>query len=1054
MLPVVFFAFLAVTLVGARSPHIPHDKHLVSNALGSNMVLQRAPLRANLWGWSVPGDTVVLGVLDTQTGKYLVRDGVIAGKDGSWNYTLPPVEGSLKKHTIVVKGNNQWATMTNVLFGDVYTCGGQSNMAFPISFTTDGPNESEKTAHYPFVRLFKIDRHPLYMDDPVPEMHATHFNPSSWAEPSRKQSWGFSAVCFHFGRFLFEGLGGDIPVGLVDVSFASQLECYLGPEAHSHCLHLEPLPCYGNIPNTTLGNTSLVWNAFLHPLLPMRNRGHLFYKGEGELGREAYWACAVDAMVTDYRKQWHESAQEFGFYWVMLHPWAQYADIKSLPNMRLAQAGYPTWHRNTGFASAADLGDEAKGIHPENKTELGRRLSLLALALNHNQPVVYKGPNVTSYKVVSTGGSQAVVHLEISPDSIGSGLEIRKSVCPRNIPEDNCVGWQLRDGDGRWLDAEVFFVDDSNKLVGVRARVPEGTTISGVRWGYGAWPLSTLYNKEGLPTTPFVFEATLASEGVGADAAPDPDAPTPGGAASGTRCITIDGVLQPTDQLNVLTISTAAAAADCCAQCSGNPQCKSWSLLVAACYMFTTAFSPDGAARRPGAVSGYAVAVEHSSDAGDGVEPAKPHGKTGEASDYAGHSWIADNHGPLPSSAGSAQADVAEGADVHREDIIDDTPAETARPNGNSKNNADGKATEPHGPTDAPAGGDLGAADDANEDASSDSDEDDEGASNDADEAAEDAGDDPDAPDGPDAEASDGVGPSAAAVLPPPFAQCKSDFAVDFRGQSGYLVAHGPVMVPAANVSFAMWVYLHKPSELDQVVVHNGDLSRDGAGLLLQADSARIGVRSGGASSFSAVRLPTRTWCFVGATCAESGRWQVYVNGKRVAGLATAPAVEPTRRFSVAGNGVHGADSFDGALDELSVWHGPLTPQQMERYSLPGSIKGDEPDLRLYLPFNEGRGEATAPVARFSRHITLRTVGTFTWTTRACEDKSAEQAHLAATVELQVPVHYRGPRDAPATTPSLSSMSILAGAAGLLALFVVKFRRRHQFAKLRVSSNE
>ena len=97
------------------------------------MVLQRdKPL--NIWGWAAPGEEVTVSFGGQQAPAK-------AAADRSWQVTLQPVPARSIPQTMSVKGRSTTLTLENILVGDVWILGGQSNMEFPISRVDDGELE-------------------------------------------------------------------------------------------------------------------------------------------------------------------------------------------------------------------------------------------------------------------------------------------------------------------------------------------------------------------------------------------------------------------------------------------------------------------------------------------------------------------------------------------------------------------------------------------------------------------------------------------------------------------------------------------------------------------------------------------------------------------------------------------------------------------------------------------------------------------------------------------------------------------------------------------------
>src|SRR5271165_682087 len=110
---------------------IAADKPFLSPALGSHMVLQRDKPNT-FWGWTTPGAAVTVTLNDQKADA-------TAGPDGKWIATLtPPPAGG--PYTVSINGP-QHVELTDLLVGDVWLCGGQSNMEFGITMEKDGAAE-------------------------------------------------------------------------------------------------------------------------------------------------------------------------------------------------------------------------------------------------------------------------------------------------------------------------------------------------------------------------------------------------------------------------------------------------------------------------------------------------------------------------------------------------------------------------------------------------------------------------------------------------------------------------------------------------------------------------------------------------------------------------------------------------------------------------------------------------------------------------------------------------------------------------------------------------
>jgi len=166
----------------------------VSSIFGDNMVLQRGK-PDTIWGWSDPGDTVRV-----QIGEQAAS--ATAGADGRWQVKIqPPAPGG--PYTVKVTGH-QSVELHNVLVGDVWLCGGQSNMGLPLRFTKNADDEI-KAADYPNIRFFTVGGHPAYRHVDVIE--------GNWRVVSPESASWISAVAYYFARKVQQEM--HVPIGLV-----------------------------------------------------------------------------------------------------------------------------------------------------------------------------------------------------------------------------------------------------------------------------------------------------------------------------------------------------------------------------------------------------------------------------------------------------------------------------------------------------------------------------------------------------------------------------------------------------------------------------------------------------------------------------------------------------------------------------------------------------------------------------------------------------------------------------------------------------------------------
>ncbi len=186
----------------------------VSNVFQSNMVLQRdKPI--HVWGWADAGEQVTVAFLGEEASA-------TAAADRSWNVTLPAVPAHATPQTMIIKGRGRPLTLENILVGDVWILGGQSNMEFELAKVENG-NLEIISANYPQIRILTV---PYGQGPEIKKGFARLHEFSSWfGRHFRKGDWNvctpdtareLSAIGYVFARRIH--MASNVPIGVIDAS--------------------------------------------------------------------------------------------------------------------------------------------------------------------------------------------------------------------------------------------------------------------------------------------------------------------------------------------------------------------------------------------------------------------------------------------------------------------------------------------------------------------------------------------------------------------------------------------------------------------------------------------------------------------------------------------------------------------------------------------------------------------------------------------------------------------------------------------------------------------
>jgi sialate O-acetylesterase len=227
-----------------------------------------------------------------------------------------------------------------------------------------------------------------------------------------------------------------------------------------------------------------LFNAMAAPAINYTIKGALWYQGESNAGRAADYARLMPALINDWRQQWKQPALPFLF--VQL---PNFMDAAYLPSesqwaeMREAQLKTLSVP-NTGMAVAIDLG-EWNDIHPDNKKDVGERLALAAQHLVYSdKDVVYSGP---LFEAATVQGNKIAVRFT----NTGSGLITSDGEPP--------AYFAIAGADKKFVWAKATI--ENNQVILWNDTVAQPLYV---RYAWADNPQdANLYNKEGLPASPF-----------------------------------------------------------------------------------------------------------------------------------------------------------------------------------------------------------------------------------------------------------------------------------------------------------------------------------------------------------------------------------------------------------------------------------------------------------------------------------------------------------------------------------------------------------------------
>jgi sialate O-acetylesterase len=384
-----------------------------------NMVLQQN-LQAPVWGFAPPGTSV------TVTGSW--GQSFVATADASWKWkgkiqTPTAVSGQAPQYTLTIASPLNTIVLSNVLIGDVWLCSGQSNMEMSMNpswiqtlgekhYKSETPN-----ANYPNIRLFQAPKQGTV----VPVSVAG----GSWSQCSPATVATFSAVAYYFAKELYNDPNINIPIGVIQSAYeGSVAEAWTRKDILTSdsvlAAKMFNKPKYG-----TQSIPSNLYNGMLSPIIPFGIRGVTWYQGESNATDGETYRRLLSAMLKGWRQDWNQG--DFPFYFVQLTPYAvnlpepKYAEFREVQSKFLSET-------NTAMAVTMDIVDNIYDIHPYNKLDVGKRLSLCAKANTYGQNIVFSGPVFES--AIKEGST---MRIKYKASTIGTGLTTKDGNAPAHF---------------------------------------------------------------------------------------------------------------------------------------------------------------------------------------------------------------------------------------------------------------------------------------------------------------------------------------------------------------------------------------------------------------------------------------------------------------------------------------------------------------------------------------------------------------------------------------------------------------------------------------------
>lgn len=493
-------------------------------AVISDHAILQAGVATAIWGWSDADDTVT--VTFTATDGHAENFQANAAPDGRWSGEMPALPAGTAGQLEIHSRAGETRKINDILIGQVWLCGGQSNMSYLVNSPSSNRNESttpellsaakdEAAAGAGTLRYFQTDFRNV--DEPMDDVSGR------WIIATPDSVGGCFALSWNFAVALHDKI--HQPIGLIDSAVGGtcietwmpkpELDaCAAGPDLEKRYQdrydHIAPVAREKfeadllewtkqnptpqlqaqhrtSKPMLTGGDANVpahLYNGMIHGLEPYTVKGAIWFQGDGNCGHPQDYGVLFKTLITSWRAHFHN--EHMAFYYVEMQNYAKVQEKPVEPNalseIREQQQAVLSMP-DTDVATGVDQGIRIPGYeaHFPDKKPLGRRMAGLALDHLYGQPGDVHSPQLKSFAIEANK-----IRLQFE---FAEGLRLRGS---------ELKGFAIRAAAGEWMWATGEIKGREIVLWNDQIANP-----SAVRYAWAYNPTLSVENGVGLPLRPF-----------------------------------------------------------------------------------------------------------------------------------------------------------------------------------------------------------------------------------------------------------------------------------------------------------------------------------------------------------------------------------------------------------------------------------------------------------------------------------------------------------------------------------------------------------------------
>lgn len=499
------------------------EKLRTAQIFGSNMVLQREK-NILIWGYGRKNSTVIVTLNGHKESSKAI--------ECKWSIELPKMQAG-GPYIMTISDGIDEICFHNIMIGEVWLAGGQSNMELELQNCKNGKLEVSQ-ADNDNIRFYNVAKIATLEEDDLEEEAK-----SEWLMAKTEDVSHMSAVAYFFAKELQKELG--IAIGIIDCYWGgASISCWLSEERlesdmnahiyfeewqeligdktieeyeqevetfqhdyqswaeqsgellrkHSDWTMRNVIEQIGNCPwERPVGYKSPfrpagLYHTMLERIVPFTVKGVLWYQGEQDADKADIYDRMLYHLIEQWRDDWKD--EKLPFYIVQLPMWIEKGaeDDKSWAILRDKQRKIADTVKNVYLTVLIDCG-EYDNIHPLEKETVGHRLALQVLKYSYLRKDLYvEGPK---YLQRDLKNGRIVLYF----DHVYGGFEVRGN--------EKIALFEIAGDDKTFIGAEAVIENDTIVVSNNTVKNPKYA-----RYGWTNYGIVNLFNAEGLPLAPFV----------------------------------------------------------------------------------------------------------------------------------------------------------------------------------------------------------------------------------------------------------------------------------------------------------------------------------------------------------------------------------------------------------------------------------------------------------------------------------------------------------------------------------------------------------------------